>query len=422
MSINKKSKRKVIKTPTKVYKKHAPVILSKFAEKIVGQSMFQVLEIAKSLERQGKKLIHFEIGDSHLEMPLEVKEGTVLAINRGRTHYGSSYGEHELRLAIQKTVKEDFLFEPSLSQIVVASGANPLIYYIISILVNPGEEVVLTDPSFVTYSAVLNMLGVKGVYVPIDNVDNFRFDPAEIEKRITTKTRLIVINSPSNPTGAVCLKEDVVKIYELARKHNLYILSDEIYSHLVYEGAHFSAGTLDECKERVIVTNGFSKPFAMTGWRVGYAVGPEKIIEKIALLSQTIVSCVPPFLQDGCVVALNRRHEFSQRYFSEYKKLRDFICKELEQVKQFKFLKPHGAFYLMIDVSKTGMDGDEFTKHAMEKFGVVVCPGSGFGSGGKKYIRICYANTEENISEGCRRLRDAAENIIMIKKVFNKIF
>jgi len=385
--------------------------LSEFAGRIVGQSMFQILEKAKELEAQGKNLIHFEIGDTHLEMPQEVKDAAMDSLNKGRTHYGNSQGEKSLLLAIQKAVKEDFSFTPSLSQIAVASGANPLIYYVLSIIANPGDEVILTDPSFVTYNAVLSMLQINGVRINVNHRDGFRFDPAEIEKRITSKTRLIVINSPSNPTGAVYSKEDIMRIYELAKKHNLYILSDEIYSRLVYEGQHFSPGVLDECKERVIVTNGFSKPFAMTGWRVGYAVGPEEIVKKIALLSQTIVSCVPPFLQDACVVALERRHEFSERYLNEYKKLRYIACEELGKIPQFEFFKPHGAFYLMIDVSKTGMDGDAFTTYAMEKEGVVVCPGSGFGPGGKNYVRLCYANTEEKLREGCRRLGKAANTI-----------
>jgi aspartate/methionine/tyrosine aminotransferase len=389
-------------------KTNKKLLLSHFAERIVGQSMFQILQKAKDLERQGKKLIHFEIGDSHLEMPTEVKKRALSAMSQGRTHYGSSFGEHELRLAIQKATTEDFLYTPSLSQIVVTTGANSLIYYVISILVNPGEEVILTDQAFVTYNAVLRMLKIKDVRVPVGYSNNFRFEPAEIEKRITPKTRLIIINSPSNPTGAIYSKSDIVEIYRIAKKHNLYILSDEIYSRLVYEGKHFSVGTVDKCRERVIVTNGFSKPFAMTGWRVGYAIGPENIIDKIALLSQTIVSCVPPFLQDACVTALANRHKFAERYLVEYKKLRNVICRELKKISQFQFSKPQGAFYIMADVSKTGMDGDAFTEHAM-KFGVVVCPGSGFGPGGKNYVRICYANTEKNLLEGCKRLQKAVE-------------
>ncbi|MEK7609639.1 MAG: aminotransferase class I/II-fold pyridoxal phosphate-dependent enzyme [Patescibacteria group bacterium] len=386
--------------------------LSEFADKIVGQSMFQVLEKAKELERHGKKLIHFEIGDTHLEMPQKVKDVAISSINAGNTHYGSSYGEHTLRVAIQKSISEDFSFEPDLSQIVVTSGANPLIFYIFSILVNEGEEVILADPSFVTYNAVINMLNIKGIHIPVTHKDGFRMNPSSIEDCITPKTRIIVINSPSNPTGAVYTKDDLIKIYKLAKKHNILILSDEIYARMVYEGKHFCVGTLDECRERVIVTNGFSKPFAMTGWRVGYAVGPEKIIQKIALLSQTIVSCVPPFLQDACVTAIECRNEFSERYLHEYRKLRDIVCEELGKISEFEFSKPRGAFYLMIDVTKTGMNGDEFTKHAMETEGVVVCPGSGFGPGGKNYVRVCYANTEEKLREGCRRLNRAVESVI----------
>lgn len=383
--------------------------MSDFASRIVGQSMFQVLDKAKELERQGRELVHFEIGDTHLEMPQEVKDSAVKSLNAGRTHYGSSYGEQSLREAIRDSITEDFSFTPDLSQIVVASGANPLIYYILSILANPGEEVILTDPSFVTYNAVIGMLELKAVHIPVTHLEGFRMNPELIEKSITPKTRVIVINSPSNPTGAVYSKADITKIYEIAKKHNVYILSDEIYSRLVYEGEHFSPGVFDGCKERVIVTNGFSKPFAMTGWRVGYAIGPEEIIKKIALLSQTIVSCVPPFLQDACITALKNRKEFSSVYLKEYRKLRDIVCEELGQIPSFEFFKPEGAFYIMIDVSKTGMDGDAFTTHAMVTEGVVVCPGSGFGPGGRNYVRICYASKEEKLREGCRRLGRAAK-------------
>lgn len=383
--------------------------LSAFADRIVGQSMFQILAKARELERQGRDMIHFEIGDTHLEMPQQVKDRAVESLSKGRTHYGSSQGEHELLMAIQKTVHEDFGFKPDLSQIVVGSGANPFIYYTLAILANAGDEVILTDPAFVTYNAVLSMLQIRDVRVPVTHRDNFRFDPAEIEKRITPKTRAIVLNSPSNPTGAVSSEEDIRKIYELAKKHDLYILSDEIYAPYVYEGTHFSPGVLDECRERVIVTNGFSKPFAMTGWRVGYAVGPEEIISKIVLLSQTIVSCVPPFLQDACATALEGRRTFTKQYYDEYVKLRGIACDELSRSSHLEFAKPQGAFYLMLDVSKTGMDGDIFAAHAMESSGAVVCPGSGFGPGGKNYVRICYANEEERLREGCRRIIRAAE-------------
>ena len=374
---------------------------SSFANRIVGQSMFKILAAAQEIERTGKKLIHFEIGDTHLEMPDIVKDAAIKSLKAGRTHYGPSIGEFSLRSAIVNVIKEDYGFTPDISQIAVASGANPLIYYIISILVNPGEEIIITDPAFVTYNAVFNMLRIKGVYVPVGYHDGFRFSPAEIAKRINKKTRCIIINSPQNPTGAVYSERDIRAIYALAKKHGLYIISDEIYSSLIYEGTHFSAGTLDKCRERVIITHGFSKPFAMTGWRVGYAVGPQAIIEKISLLSQTIVSCVPPFLQDACVLALDNRKKLVKGYRIEYKKLRDVACHELAKAKNLSFSKPAGAFYLFIDVSKTGMDGDAFVKLLIEKASVVVCPGSGFGVAGKSYVRICYARNQDELVRGC---------------------
>lgn len=378
--------------------------LSSFAKRIVGQSMFKILAAAQEIERTGKKLIHFEIGDTHLEMPDAVKDAAIASLKAGRTHYGPSIGEFGLRSAIANVINEDYGFMPDLNQITVANGANPFIYYLISILVNPGEEVIITDPAFVTYNAVFNMLCVKGVHVPVTHRDGFRFSPKEIAKRITKKTRCIIINSPQNPTGAVYSEKDIRAIYALAKKNGLYIISDEIYSSLMYKGTHFSAGTLDTCRERVIITHGFSKPFAMTGWRVGYAVGPAEIIEKVALLSQTIVSCVPPFLQDACVVALNNRKKFSAVYRAEYKKLRDIACRELMKAKNLSFSKPAGAFYLFIDVSKTGMNGDVFAKLLIEKAGVVVCPGSGFGRRGKPYVRICYARNQDELIRGCSEI------------------
>jgi aspartate aminotransferase len=382
--------------------------LSSFANRIVGQSMFKILAAAQELERTGKKLIHFEIGDTHLDMPAIVKDAAIAALKNNRTHYGPSAGEFILRSAIVKAVHEDYGFAPDIGQVAVASGANPLIYYLIAILVNAGEEVIITDPAFVTYNAVFSMLRIKDVRVPITHRDNFRFSPAAIAKRITKKTRLIIINSPQNPTGAVYSEKDIRAIYALAKKHNLYIISDEIYSSLVYEGEHFSAGMLDKCRERVIVTHGFSKPFSMTGWRVGYAIGPTPVIEKVILLSQTIVSCVPSFLQDACVVALKNRKKLSAVYKAEYEKLRAVACAELEKAKNLSFARPAGAFYLFIDVSKTGMDGDAFAKLLIEKAGVVVCPGSGFGAGGKNYIRICYARNKDELVVGCRKIAAVA--------------
>ncbi len=385
--------------------------LSSFAERIVGQSMFKILAAAKELERQGRKVIHFEIGDTYLEMPAAVKDAAIAALRKNRTHYGSSHGEFALRSALCKAVSEDYGFLPRIDQTVVASGANPLIYYLLAVLANPGEEIIVTDPAFVTYNAVCSMLGIKPVRVPVAHRDNFRFSPEEIEKHITKKTRVIVLNSPSNPTGAVYSERDIRKTYQIAKKHDLYIISDEIYATLVYEGKHFSAGVLDKCRERVIVTNGFSKPFAMTGWRVGYAVGPKEVIDKVGLLSQTIVSCVPPFLQDACVVALKNRKKFTPQYFKVYKELREVVCSRLERIQQLEFTWPQGAFYLLVDVSKTGMDGDAFSKYLLEKEGVVVCPGSGFGPSGKNYIRICYATPKAKLLEGCRRIERAIKSL-----------
>jgi len=382
------------------------------AERIVGQSMFKLLGEAKALEREGKDIIHFEIGDTHLEMPSEVKAAAVASLKKGRTHYGDSFGEHNLRTTVLKVFREDYGFEPALGQVVVTTGANPLIYYLLAVLANPGEEVILTDPAFVTYRAAIATLNLRGVYVPVTHKNNFRFSPGEIEKKLTKKTRVIVVNSPSNPTGAVYSKEDLVAIYNIAKRHNCFLISDEIYAPFVYEGKHFSVGTLDKCRERVIVTSGFSKPFAMTGWRVGYGVGPEAVIQKIGLLSQTIVSCVPPFLQDACVTALEGRKKFSKVYLEEYTKLREIVCEELKKIPELDFAKPQGAFYLMIDVSRTGMTGDEFSAHLLRTTGVVVCPGSGFGEAGKNYVRLCYAiNAAVKLREGCRRIQKAVKEL-----------
>ena len=243
---------------------------SELSNRIDGQPMFKLLEKVKNLENQGKNIIHFEIGDPDFDTPENISSAAINAIKNGNTHYVSSFGLTEFRQKICEVTERSRGFKPDLEQILVTPGANIAIFYAISCLVDPGEEVIVPDPGFPTYFSTIKMCNVSPVRVPVLESNEFRMNPSDIEKSITEKTRLIIINSPQNPTGSVMTEEEIKNTYEIAEKHDVFLYSDEIYARMIYDNAKFSSpGIFDKCKERTIISNVFSKAFAMTGWRLG---------------------------------------------------------------------------------------------------------------------------------------------------------
>lgn len=385
--------------------------LSKAAQQIEGQPMFKVLANVLDMERSGRDIIHFEIGDPDFDTPLNIKKAACDSIMNGETHYTSSLGLLDMRIAACDTTERSRGFRPNIEQVLVTPGANIIVYYAIRCLVEPGEEVILPDPCFPTYTSAIKFCDVQPVFVPLKEENEFRMNPDDIEEKITEKTRLIIINSPQNPTGSIMTPEELDAVYDIAEKHDVYLLCDEIYARMVYEDQeHFySPSRRDQCCERTLVANGFSKAFAMTGWRLGCVIGPELIIEKMGLLLQTTSSCVAPFLQRAGIEAIRGSQDDVCLMMSEYKARRDLLVSGLNELPGVKCLKPGGAFYVFPNVSGTGMDDETFAKRMLEEAGVSLLPGSNFGINGKGYVRLCYANSRANISEGLKRMKNLLE-------------
>jgi len=386
--------------------------ISKFAHKIDGQPMFKILEDIKKMEKKGKKIIHFEIGDPDFKTPKNIINTAYNSMKNGDTHYASSYGLEELRKEICNTTKRSRGFLPKIEQVLVTPGANIAIYYTILCLVNPGNEVILPDPGFPTYYSTLKMCDVKAVRVPLKEKNNFRMSPKDIEKKITSKTRLIIINSPNNPTGSIMTKDELKETYEIAEKYDLYLYSDEIYARMIYDKSKFNSPSIyDQCKKRVIISNGFSKSFAMTGWRLGAVIGPTAVIDKMNLLLQTTSSCVSPFIQKAGIEAIIGNQNKIKVMMAEYQKRRDILFEGLNTIPNIECIKPEGAFYIFANIKKTKKTSRQIAEFLLKDAGVAVLPGSNFGKYGEGYIRLCYATNIDNIKKGIEQIKKSMRKI-----------
>jgi len=382
--------------------------LSKIAYKIEGQPMFKVLDRVQKLEQKGEKIIHFEIGDPDFNTPAHIIEAAYSSMKKGETHYTSSMGLYDMRVAVCEATSFSRGFKPSVEQVLVTPGANIIIYLAIKCLVNPGEEVIVPDPGFPTYYSDIKLCEVIPVRVPLVEKKRFRMSPEDVKKAITSKTRLIIINSPNNPTGSVMTPEEIDEIYKIAEKNGIYLLSDEIYSRMMYEENKFhSPSSNDACEYTTIVANGFSKAFAMTGWRLGVAIGPREIIEKMGLLVQTLCSCVPPFIQRAGIAALKGDQTEIRRMMEIYKERRDLLVNGLNKIPGISCLKNEGAFYVFPNITKTEMTSEEFADFILNKAKVALLPGTNFGKYGEGYVRLTYATGIENIKEGLKRIEEA---------------
>ncbi len=385
--------------------------LSIAANNVEGQPMFKLLDKVQKLERSGQEILHFELGEPNFDTPPNIIEAACQALKDGKTHYASSMGLYSFREIVQQTTENSRGFKPEIDQILVTPGANAIIYLAVSCLVNPGEEVLVPDPGFPTYYSAIKYCGAKPVSVPLYESNQFRMDPDDLRKRITSKTRLIILNSPSNPTGAVMTPEEIDEVASIAEEHDIYLLSDEIYARMVFDGGnHFhTPARLDQCKERTIIINGFSKAFAMTGWRLGVAIGPKEVIEKMGLVVQTIVSCVPPFIQFAGIEAIKGDQTLIVKMMDEYRKRRDVLVAGLNDIPGIRCVKPEGALYVFPNIAKTGMTSEEFADFVLEKAGVALLPGNNFGEHGEGFVRLCYVNTLENIELAIKKLTHAVK-------------
>ncbi len=387
--------------------------ISSAAENLQCQPMFKILSRIKELERAGKHIIHFEIGDPDFSTPTNIVRATERALEAGYTHYSDSIGDYDFRKLIAENNQKTRGFTPDIKQVLVAPGANIMIYYAVRCLLDPGDEVIVQDPCFSTYLSVFRFCGVTPVFVPLREENGFRLDPKDLEERITEKTRLIIINSPHNPTGAIMEEKDLRAVARIALEREIYLYLDEIYSRMNYgETPFYSPSVLDECKRYIFLANGFSKAFAMTGYRLGVGIGPEDVIAKMGLLLETTSSCVPSFIQRAGIEAISGDQSAVWQMMSAYKKRRDILVDGLNSIKGITCLRPGGAFYVFPNISATGLTSEEFAFRALEEAGVGLCSGEYFGKCGKGHVRLCYATSEKNIVDGIERLRTFVEKMI----------
>ena len=382
------------------------------AQHIEGQPMFKVIDKVKRLEAQGRHIIHLEIGDPDFDTPKNIVDVTKAALDAGQTHYVSSWGMLDFIEVLRNATNSSRGFKPDVNQVLVTPGANIAIFYAVFCLANSGQEVLVPDPGFPTYLSAIKMCGAKPVPYPLHEKNGFRMRAADIEPLITKNTRLLIINSPQNPTGAITEPWALKEIYELAVKYDLYIYSDEIYARMVYgDQEFFSIASLDYCKERVILSNGFSKAFAMTGWRLGALVMPAIVAERMMLLLQTTSSCVAPFLQIAGIEAVTGDQKAVNEMMAEYKQRRDMLVSGLNAIPGVSCHLPGGAFYAFPNISSFGMSSEEFADYMLDNAGLALLPGACFGQQGEGFIRMVYASSRDNISEALKRLEAACKNL-----------
>jgi len=372
------------------------------------ETAFEVLAKAKALEKQGKDIVHLEIGEPDFDTPRNIKDAATKALNAGYTHYVPSAGIPELREAIADYISKTRNLEVSPEEVVVTPGGKPIMFYTVLALVNPGDEVLYPNPGFPIYESLINFVGAKPVPIPLEEKNDFGLDREYVKKMITKKTKLIIINSPENPTGGVLSREDLKVIADsISGRDNVFVLSDEIYSRIIYEGKHESITAFPGMKDKTILLDGFSKTYAMTGWRLGYGVMHKDLASKVAQLMTNSNSCTSAFTQMAGVEALKGSQKEPERMVAEFKKRREVIVDGLNKIKGITCKKPHGAFYVFPNIEGTGMDCRKLGEHLLYNAGVAVLPGTSFGKYGEGHLRLSFANSVQNIKKALERIEKA---------------
>lgn len=379
------------------------------------ESAFEAAARARALEATGRSVIHLEIGEPDFDTPANVREAAKRAIDDGKTHYPPFPGIPELRAAIAADTAVRRGFAPDPANVFVTVGGKGVMYYAILALVNPGDEVIVPDPGYPIYESVTRFAGGVPVAIPIRQENAFRLDPDELVSLVTERTRLIVINSPANPTGGVLTRGDLERIAEIALRHDLAVLSDEIYSRILYDGEeHTSIAALPGMAERTIVLDGFSKTYAMTGWRLGYGIVPPDLAPGFGRLLINSVSGATTFAQHGAVEALTGPQDDVDAMIEEFRARRDLVVDGLNEIPGFRCLRPAGAFYAFPDISGTGLTGADLAERLLQETGVSVLAGTAFGTVGTNHIRLSYANSRGNLEEALRRMRTVIEPLALV--------
>lgn len=369
-----------------------------------SETAFEVLLRARNLEAQGKDIIHLEIGEPDFDTPANVVEAGAEALQSGFTHYTPSGGMPELRQAAAEYIASTRGISVSADEVIVVPGAKPIIFFSFISLVEEGDEVIYPSPGFPIYESLTNFLGAKSVPIPLREEKGFRLDPNELADLITDRTRLLVLNSPHNPTGSVLTPQDLRDITTAIGDRDIMVLSDEIYSRLIFDGEHHSIASLDGWKERTVLLDGFSKSYAMTGWRLGYGVMRRELAQHFSRLMSNVNSCTATFTQIAGIEALRGEQESVSNMCAEFKRRRDYFIERINQVKGFHCLVPAGAFYAFPNIRETGMTSKQLADALLDEAGVACLAGTAFGQYGDGYLRFSIANSYENIEKALDRI------------------
>lgn len=381
--------------------------LSKKMTRLGTETAFEVLSRAQALEARGVDVVHLEIGEPDFDTPKNIRDAATEALDKSYTHYCNSQGIVELRTEIAKEMERTRGVPIDPACVVVTPGAKPIMFYSITALLEEGDEAIYPNPGFPIYESMINFAGAKAVPIPLREELNFRLDIDELKSKITTRTKLIIINSPQNPTGGVLEEDDIRSIADLAQKHNIIVFSDEIYDHIVYEGSQYSIASLPGMLDKTILLNGFSKTYAMTGWRLGYAVMPPELVAPVVRLIVNSVSCTATFIQHAGIEALTGPQDSVTRMVDEFKKRRDLIVDGLNAIPGISCLRPKGAFYVFPNVKKLRMNCQQLADYLLNEAGVATLAGTDFGKYGEGYIRLSYATSQENIRKALERIKTA---------------
>lgn len=388
-----------------------PMQLASRMQRLGTETAFEVLARAKALEAMGRSIIHLEIGEPDFDTPQNIVDAGVRALQDGATHYGPSAGLPDARQRFAEYFARDRGIDVSAENVVITPGAKPILYFAIRALVEAGDEVVYPNPGFPIYESVINFCGGKAVPLPLRQENDFRLDHDELRALASNKTKLIIINTPANPTGGVLTREDMEVVSEVAREHDCWVLSDEIYSHILYDRKHVCMLEFDGMAERTIVLDGHSKTYAMTGWRLGYGVMPRDLAESIARLMTNVNSCTASFTQIAGIEALHGDQSGAKAMVEEFKLRRDMLVQQLNEIDGVRCALPGGAFYAFPNIAALGVDSGVFAKTLLDEFGVAALAGTAFGKYGDGFLRLSYANSQENLREGVSRLAQCVASL-----------
>ncbi len=373
----------------------------------IGQeTAFEVLARARALEALGREVIHLEIGEPDFDTPRHIVDAGVTALQDGYTHYGPGPGFPDLRQSVADYVARTRGVELDPSRVIITPGAKPIMTFTIMALVDPGDEVIYPNPGFPIYESMIRFVGGKPVPMPLREERQFRFDPDEFLSLVSDRTRLIILNSPHNPTGGVLTARDLEVIAGVARERDLPVLADEIYGRIIYEGAFHSIAALPEMLDRTIILDGWSKTWAMTGWRLGFGVFPSELVQHVERLISNSVSCTASFAQVAAKAALEGPQDDVDDMLAELRGRRDVIVAGLNRLPGVRCLTPQGAFYAFPNISGTGLSSRELADRLLQEAGVAVLSGTAFGQYGQGYLRFSYANSLPNIEKALQRMGD----------------